>query len=142
MTRTLAATLLALLVPVLARTLTPAAEPPVCEPGYMLVEETCYRDEVRRHCRLVPDVKKVRKTVYECQEEYFCLPPCRLPAWCGLAEPAGCPTCAEPYRRRLLVKKEVVEEQPSCKWVVETTVEKVPYTVYHKVPCPQPGAHP
>src|SRR5207302_5610474 len=41
----------------------PGDVPPAdCEDGYRIVEETCYREEVvRRTCRLVPDLKTVKK---------------------------------------------------------------------------------
>jgi hypothetical protein len=112
--------------------------PPACEPGYTLVAETCYREELRRCCKLVPEVKKVTRVVYACEEEYGCAPRCRIPGLCakkGCCETAPCPTCADVVRKRKLVKKLIVEEKAGHKWVVEMQVERVPHTVYRKVPC-------
>jgi hypothetical protein len=104
--------------------------PTACEPGYTIVEEICYKEVIRKVCKAVPETKK--KTVYSCKEEDFCVPKCR-----GLCHGHGGDDCgcATPRTRRVLVKKEVTEECPSVKWVVEKVVEVVPYKVYRKVPC-------
>ena len=106
----------------------PGVKPP-CEPGYTLVEEIQYQQVVRKVCKMVPDVKKVRKTVYETKEEDFCLS--KKPN-----------TCGKPQTRKILIKKEIVEEVPTYRQVVESVVEVVPVKVYRKVPCPPPGAVP
>jgi len=99
---------------------------PTCEPGYQIVEEIEYRQIVRKVCKQVPDVKKVRKTVYEVKEEEHCVS-------------KNHKGDTKPQTRRVLVKKEIVEEVPTYKSVVETVVEVVPVKVYRKVPCPPPG---
>lgn len=114
---------------------------PACEPGYTIVEEVCYKEVVKKFCKVVPDVKKTQKWVYSCKSEDFCLPKCS----CPLHGHKKCDTCAQclecdgPMTKCLLVKKLVTTECPTSKCVVETVVEKVPYVVYRKVPC-GPGA--
>lgn len=111
-----------------------------CPPGWKLVEDIVYQEVVRRVCKYVPDVKKVRKTVYECKQEPFCLPKC---GHCGLlgGHKAGCGPCAPCDRceplcvRHILVKREVVTECPTYKCVVETVKDVVPVKVYRAVPC-------
>jgi len=110
---------------------------PTCEPGYTIVEEICYREVVKKVCRAVPDVQKIRKTVYAVKEEDFCVPKnpgLHLHGKKGCDE-LPCPECEHPRTRRILVKKEVVEEVHTVKCVVENVVELVPYKVYRKVPC-------
>jgi hypothetical protein len=117
----------------------PPGGKPGCEPGYVWVEETCYREVVTKCCKLVPDVKKVTRYVYDIKEEDFCLTKCRCPVCCkakGHCAEQPCPECGKPRCKKRLVKREVVEERPRYKCVVECVVEKVPYTVYRKVPCP------
>lgn len=119
----------------------------VCPPGCKFVEEIVHKEVVRHVCKYVPDVKKVRKTVYECKEEPYCLPKCscgsfslfgyRVSCW-GCGHSAANPECdqCEPVRmRRVLVKREVVQECPTYKCVVETVREVVPVKVYRAVPC-------
>ncbi len=116
---------------------------PACEPGYTLVEETCYKEVVRKVCRVVPEVKKVSKWVYETRDEHYCLPTCPgLLCHRTHEKPCdGCPPgtahpgCGKPACRRVLVKKEVTIDCPGYKRVVEDVVERVPYTVWRKVPC-------
>lgn len=110
--------------------------PPVCEPGYTLVEEVCYKDVVTKVCKMVPETKKNRKTVYDCKVEEYCVPKCpSLFAYFRKGCANDCADCEPPRYRRILVKKEVVEECLGWKCVVEEVVERVPYTVYRKVPC-------
>jgi hypothetical protein len=111
-----------------------------CGPGYTVVEEVRYRQVVKKHCRVVPEKKKVTEVVYLCEEEDYCLPGCKAPD--GSHHPCGHPGCAGPRTRTILRKRIVTKEVPSTKCVVESVVETVPYTVYHKVPCPPPGPAP
>lgn len=117
-----------------------AADPPdkpVCEPGYTLVEEIQYREVVRKVCRLVPETKKVPRTVYEVKVVDYCQQKCPNPLAClkHKGEPACCGDCGKPRTRKVLVKKEVVDECPGYKCVVEEVVERVPCVVYRKVRC-------
>jgi hypothetical protein len=80
-------------------------------------------------CRLVPEVKPIKKTVYEVQEVPYCLK--KLPPlWTLLRHRGCCETCEEcecPRYRKVLVKKEVVcGEVCTTKCVVEE----------HRQPCP------
>jgi len=123
-----------------------ADAPPVCQPGYVIVEEITYQEVVRKCCKVVPEKIKTRRTVYGCKTEDYCLPRCPHPwhgqSGCAEGAPAACPACSAPRTRQLLLKKEVVEEKSTFKCVVETVVEKVPCKVYRKVPCPGPGPIP
>jgi hypothetical protein len=115
---------------------------PACPPGCQVVEETCFREVARDVCKVVPDVVKVKKWVYSCVDEPFCVPGAGKSPH-GLLHhdkcDATCPTCTGPYCRKLLVKREVVvKEIPTTKCVVEKVVERVPYTVYHVQPCGTP----
>jgi hypothetical protein len=130
--------------------------PPPCEPGYVVVPETCYREVVVKRCKVVPDVRKVSKWVYSCVEEDFCLPKCGHPKLelpfkkgcnaCDGCAPASCDscgpcvTCEKPRCKKKLVKREVITEEHYLKCVVEHVVEQVPYTTYRKVPCGHAGA--
>jgi hypothetical protein len=120
---------------------------PACEPGYTLVEEIGYKDVIKKVCREVPDVQKKTKWVYDCVQEDFCLTKCRCPLH-GLKhhheceQCQSCSRCDRPMTKNLLVKRKVVEETITTKCVVETVVERVPYVIYHKVPCATPGAAP
>jgi hypothetical protein len=113
---------------------------PECEPGYTLISETGYKDVIKKICRPVTEVKKKVKWVYGCRPEDFCLPRCGCPLH-ALTGHAGCETCAScsacavPASKNLLIKKKVVEEILTTKWVVETVVEQVPCVIYRKVPC-------
>lgn len=114
-----------------------AASPPApCEAGYRIVEETCYREVVHKVCRMVPDVKKTTKVVYDYKVVDYYLPKkhglrCSQCGQCG----CSCGVCGKPRTKRVLMKKFVTVEQPTCKCVVECIVERVPYTVYRKVRC-------
>ena len=108
-----------------------------CEDGYRVVEETCYRQVVTRsYCRIVPDVKTVKKYVYSMKEVPVCQLKCpnlfRRRGDCS--DP--CPECADhPRCKRILVKHEVIEKVAGFKCVVECETENVPYSVFHLVPC-------
>jgi hypothetical protein len=82
--------------------------------------------------------------------------PCCPPLFACFRKPCGdCASCEGPHCKKVLVKKQVTEECMGWKCVVEEVVERVPYTVYRKVPCapplpipapgpllPEGGAHP
>lgn len=82
----------------------------------------CYREVVTHRCVLVPDIKPVKKTVYECREVPYCEH--RLPKF-GHCD--CCPECqACPKYKRVLVKREiVVGEICTTKCVVEEVIELV-----------------
>src|SRR5262245_6055940 len=71
-----------------------------------------YKDCVTYSCKLVPEVKQIKKTVYEVQEVPFCvkkLPPlCSLFCHHGCDDCEVCPECQCPRYKKVLVKKEVV----------------------------------
>ena len=112
-----------------------SASLPECEEGCTIVEETCYREVVvSSACRLVPDTKTVKKTVYSYKDIPYCRHACPNPLtrW-GSAEP--CTECdCKPRTRRVLLKREIVEKQPVFKCVVEQQKELRPYTVFRCVP--------
>jgi hypothetical protein len=90
-----------------------------------------YQDCVTHSCKLVPETKQIKKTVYEVQEVPYCLK--KLPPLWSLFHHHGCDDCAMcaecqcPRYRRVLVKKEVVcKEICTSKCVVEEHVERVP----------------
>jgi hypothetical protein len=98
--------------------------PPVCEPGYKVVEEIVMQDVTRQVCKIVQEHKK--KWVYSFIDDPFCVKDSRR---------CDCVQCAGPYCRKQLVKREVIDPaHTTTKCVVETIVEKVPVKVYRKVP--------
>ncbi len=90
-----------------------------------------YRDVVSHRCKLVPDKKQIKKTVYEVKEVPFCLH--KLPPLCSHHHGDCCDECAEcdcPRYKKVLLKKEIVcEEICTTKCVVEEFVERVPCRV-------------
>jgi hypothetical protein len=76
-------------------------------------------------CKVVPDVKRVSRTVYSSRTEWICLPKCR----CALPlvqrecseTAATCAQCKKPRLRRVLVKRLVVDEKPGFKCVIDDT---------------------
>lgn len=83
---------------------------------------------VKKICRLKPDVKKEKKYVYSCECEDFCVP--GRSEQCGFKwvcdenghrhkEIVWKPTCARVRTKAKLLKKEVVHEKKTFKWVVE-----------------------
>jgi hypothetical protein len=95
-----------------------AAEGPPCP------QEQCVcQDCVTHRCKLVPELKQIKKTVYEVKEVPFCLK--KLPPLCSLFHHHGCncEACAEcdcPRYKKVLVKKEIVcEEVCGTKCVIE-----------------------
>lgn len=104
----------------------------VCVVGLLLAGpamalECCQRCghacECCKTCRLVPSTKKVTKNVYHTECEDFCVPAhsaheiCRDE--CGRRQVVVTPRCGEVRTRKKLIKKEVTEEVPSTKCVVE-----------------------
>lgn len=74
-------------------------------------------DSCRKVCRAVPDVKKVKKTVWTHECHDICLP--------GRTHTRDCePTCGRVRTVKVLMKKEVTCDEPSWKWVVETVCDK------------------
>src|SRR5687768_16690219 len=98
--------LLAMALPAALAAGPPATHLPPCEPGYQWVEETCFKEVEREVCKLVPEMKKVRKIVYATKENPFCLRRSGLKALhrghdaCGEGDCAGaCLKCKGPYCR-------------------------------------------
>lgn len=92
-------------------------------------EQTPCQDCITHRCVLMPEVKQIKKTVYEVQEVPYCLK--KLPPLFSLLHHRGCDceTCADcqcPRFKKVLVKKEVVcKEICTTKCVVEEHVERV-----------------
>jgi hypothetical protein len=115
-------------------------------------EEICYQNVVTHRCVLVPDVKQIKKTVYECKEVPFCLH--KLPKLFSHHKHdccEDCPECDCPRYKKVLLKKEIVcEEICGTKCVIEEVVERVPCRVCKPCPhcsqpvpgCAQPAAAP
>jgi hypothetical protein len=86
-----------------------------------------YQDVITYRCRLVPETRQIKKTVYEVREVPFCLK--KLPHLCSLHH-HGCEDCAEcdcPRFKKVLFKKEVVcEEICGTKCVIEEVIERLP----------------
>lgn len=99
-------------------------------------QQIVYQDVVTHRCKLVPETKQVKKTVYEVKEVPFCLT--KLPPLFGHHRGCDdCPECDCPRYKRVLVKKEIVcEEYCGTKCVVEEVVERVPCRVC-TAPCPR-----
>lgn len=98
-------------------------------PPYVMPQQAPQCECVEHCCKLVPEVKQIKKTVYEVQEVPYCLK--KLPPICSLFHHHGCDCemCAEcqcPRYKKVLVKKEIVcKEICTSKCVIEE----------HKVPC-------
>ena len=90
-----------------------------------------YQDVVSHRCKLVPDKKQIKKTVYEVKEVPFCLH--KLPHLCSHLHGECCDECREcdcPRYKKVLLKKEIVcEEICTTKCVIEEFVERVPCRV-------------
>jgi len=91
-------------------------------------------ESLTHSCKLVPDTRQIKKTVYEVQEVPYCLK--KLPPlwslFChhGCDDGEACPDCQSPRYRKVLVKKEIVcKEICTTKCVVEEHVERVPCQV-------------
>jgi len=94
-------------------------------------EQAGFQECVTHCCVLVPEVKQVKKTVYEVHEVPYCVK--KLPPLLSLLHHRGCDCqmCAEcqcPRYKKVLVKKEVVcKEICTTKCVVEE--QRVPCQV-------------
>jgi hypothetical protein len=99
-------------------------------------EEVVYQDVVTHRCVMVPDVKQIKKTVYECKEVPFCLH--KLPSLFSHFKHDCCDDCPEcdcPRYKKVLLKKEIVcKEVCGTKCLIEEVVERVPCRVCR--PCP------
>jgi hypothetical protein len=102
----------------------PPAQPPQQAPAG-------YHDCVTHSCKLVPETRQIKKTVYEVQEVPYCVK--KLPPLWSLFHHHGCdqceasPDCQCPRYKKVLVKKEVVcKEICTTKCVVEEHVCRVP----------------
>ncbi|MFO0902168.1 MAG: hypothetical protein U0939_04160 [Pirellulales bacterium] len=96
-------------------------------------EGVCYQEVVTWRCKIVPDNKPIKKTVYECKEVPYCEHVLPRFGQCDC-----CPECkACPKFKKVLIKKEiVVGEKCGTKCVPEKVVERVP------VPCCHCGKQP
>ena len=90
------------------------------------------QQNVTKVCRLVCEMKEVKEVCYDCKCEDFCIPgpSCK----CGQKRECSCAarhgqrtvdvwqpsTCATIHTRHHLLKREVVKQVPTYKWVVET----------------------
>lgn len=85
--------------------------------------QPCCNECVSYSCKLVPEVKQIKKTVYEVKEVPFCVK--KLPPLCSLFghHDCGCEPCCEcqcPRFKKVLVKKEIVcKEICTSKCVIE-----------------------
>jgi hypothetical protein len=102
---------------------------PHCSP-----DQVIWQDVISHRCKLVPETKQIKKTIYEVQEVPFCLK--KLPPLLSLFHHHGCgecEMCAEcdcPRYKKVLVKKEVVcKEICGTKCVIEEFIERVPCRV-------------
>jgi hypothetical protein len=104
--------------------------PAYCETGFTFVQVVEYKEIEHKVCKRVPD--KRTKWVYCSKPGDYCLSPL-----CGRHHRDDCDSCCQdckgPYCRKLLLKKKV-EWECGTKCVVETVKEKVPCTVWRKVP--------
>lgn len=94
-----------------------------CAPNCPVTREVIYQDVIKHVCRKIPEVKK--RWMYSWVDQPFCVPDFHK---------GGCPGCAGPYYRKVLLKR-LVEEPCGEKCVVETMVEKVPVVVCRPSPC-------
>ncbi len=103
-----------------------AGDCPHCKDG------VCYQEVVTYRCKMVPDNKPIKKTVYECREVPYCQHALPRFGQCDC-----CPECKDcPKFKKVLVKKEiVVGETCGTKCVPEKFVERIP------VPCCKCGGH-
>jgi hypothetical protein len=110
----------------------PPQMPASCEPGFTYVQAVEYKEIEHTFCKRVPD--KRTKWVYCSKPAIYCLSPL-----CGHHHKHDCDggdccqDCKERHCRRTLWKKKV-EWECGTKCVVETVKEKVPCTVWRKVP--------
>ncbi|HWA99021.1 MAG TPA: hypothetical protein VG713_11040 [Pirellulales bacterium] len=90
----------------------------------------CGCHQLKKVCKLVPEVKKVSRTVYDVKCEDFCVP--GKSKLCGTRcvpdadgrgshrEPIWEPSCGCVKTRKVMVSKTIVDEKPGFKCVLET----------------------
>ena len=105
-------------------------------PNCQVVEEIVYQDVVSHVCKLHPDKKQKKKTVYECKEVPYCV----HKLTCPLKHDTCCEQCKEceccARYKKVLIKKEIVEcEICTTKCVPEPVVQRVPVKVCRVIPC-------
>jgi hypothetical protein len=89
-----------------------------------------YRDVISHRCKMVPDKRPVKKTVYEVKEVPFCLH--KLPSLLGHHHDCcdECRECGCVRYKKVLMKKEIVcDEICTTRCVVEEFVERIPCRV-------------
>ena len=91
---------------------------------------TGYQPCVTHSCQLVPEIKQIKKTVYEVQEVPYCVKK-GPPLWALLhhhgCECEACAQCDCVRYKKVLVKREVVcEEVCTTKCVVQQHIQHVP----------------
>jgi hypothetical protein len=101
-----------------------------------VVEETVYQDVVSHVCKMHPDKKQTKKTVYECKEVPYCVHKLS----CPLKHDHCCEKCKEceccaRYKKVLIKKEVVVCEECTTKCVPEQVVTRVPVKVCRVIPC-------
>jgi hypothetical protein len=105
-------------------------------PHCQVVEEVVYQDVVSHVCRLHPDKKQKKKTVYECKE----IPYCVHKLSCPLKHDHCCEQCKEceccaRYKKVLIKREIVICEECTTKCVPEPVVQRVPVKVCRVIPC-------
>ncbi|WP_254512322.1 hypothetical protein [Anatilimnocola floriformis] len=105
-------------------------------PHCQVVEEIVYQDVVTHVCKLHPDKKQKKKTVYECKEVPYCVHKLS----CPLKHDTCCEQCKEceccaRYKKVLIKKEIVVSEECTTKCVPEPVVQRVPVKVCRVIPC-------
>jgi hypothetical protein len=112
------------------------AQAPCCGvcPHCHCQEQIVYKECITHRCKLVPDNKPIKKTVYEVKEVPYCLP--KLPPFCslfhhkGCCDKCGCVQCDCPRYKKVLIKKEITcGEICGYKCEVEEIVTRVPCRV-------------
>jgi len=106
-----------------------------------VIEETVYQDVITHVCKLHPDKKQTKKTVYSVKEVPFCL----HKLTCPLKHDTCCEQCKEcecvaRYKKVLMKREIVVCEECTTKCVPEEVVTRVPCKVQRVIPCPQCAA--
>ena len=109
-----------------------------------MVEEWVWQDVVCHRCRLVEEIKPIKKTVYDFKEVPFCLTKLPKCGHCGHCD--ECRECEHVRYKRVLIKREIVcGETCVIKCVQEEFIERKQVKVCRPacqaaVPCPNPVA--
>lgn len=111
-------------------------------PHCQVVEEIVYQDVVSHRCKMVPDKKQTKKTVYECKEVPYCV----HKLTCPLKHDTCCEKCVEceccaRYKKVLIKREIVVCEECITKCVPEPVVQRVPVKVCRVIPCAKCAAN-